>query len=112
MLAERPRSASATRHAVLSDRLAAYAADGYGMRVEQRSRSNRLVWDLPPDPLLGLSAAVALRSEVDRLQVQWVRQARGQGATWHEIGLALGVTGEAARQRFAEGDSDGASEAG
>jgi hypothetical protein len=48
----------------------------------------------------GLRATAALRLGVDDLQAELVTTARGEGASWASIGEALGVTTQAAHQRF------------
>ncbi|MEY2459769.1 MAG: hypothetical protein QOG30_1599 [Acidimicrobiaceae bacterium] len=48
----------------------------------------------------GLRATAALRRGVDELQAELVTTARGEGASWAAIGEALGVTTQAAHQRF------------
>ncbi|MEY2402842.1 MAG: hypothetical protein QOD38_393 [Acidimicrobiaceae bacterium] len=48
----------------------------------------------------GLRATAAVRRAVDELQSELVSTARGEGASWASIGEALGVTTQAAHQRF------------
>ena len=48
-----------------------------------------------------LSRLGALRQEIDDATLAAVREARRQGSTWSEIGTMLGVTKQAAQQRFA-----------
>jgi hypothetical protein len=40
------------------------------------------------------------RARLEHDAVAAVRAARGEGASWHKIGLALGTTAEAARRRY------------
>jgi hypothetical protein len=47
-----------------------------------------------------LTAAGALARVADRLLADEVRTARVEGATWTEVGQALGVSRQAATQRF------------
>jgi hypothetical protein len=47
-----------------------------------------------------LRAAVDLRDAVDSFLGELVAMARDEGATWAEIGAALGVTTQAAHQRY------------
>jgi ATP-dependent Clp protease ATP-binding subunit ClpA len=58
------------------------------------------------DPLACLGAAVAVSAEAgdagDRLLDHFVAQARQADLSWTEIGARLGVSKQAARQRFAE----------
>jgi hypothetical protein len=46
-------------------------------------------------------AAEAVRADEARLR-EAVEAARGRGRSWNQIAVALGVTRQAARQRFAE----------
>jgi DNA-directed RNA polymerase specialized sigma24 family protein len=48
----------------------------------------------------GLRATAAVRRGLDELQAELVITARGEGASWASIGEALGVTTQAAHQRF------------
>jgi hypothetical protein len=48
----------------------------------------------------GLRATAAVRRGLDELQAELVATARGEGASWASIGEALGVTTQAAHQRF------------
>jgi ATP-dependent Clp protease ATP-binding subunit ClpA len=58
------------------------------------------------DPLARLDAAVAVAGEAvdagDRLLDHFVAQGRHAGLSWTDIGARLGVSKQAARQRFAE----------
>lgn len=48
----------------------------------------------------GIEAAVALRDGADAYLVELVRHARSAGASWASIGGALGVSAQAAHQRY------------
>ena len=48
----------------------------------------------------GLHASAILRRALDALQQELVDLARQEGASWASIGAALGVTTQAAHQRF------------
>lgn len=48
----------------------------------------------------GLRATAALRRGIDELQTELVSTARDEGASWAAIGEALGVSTQAAHQRF------------
>jgi hypothetical protein len=48
----------------------------------------------------GLRATAAVRRGLDDLQAELVSTARAEGASWASIGEALGVTTQAAHQRF------------
>ena len=52
------------------------------------------------DALGALVAVVTAQAAVDVLQRQAVAGARGAGATWAVIGQVLGITRQAAQQRF------------
>lgn len=47
-----------------------------------------------------LEAAVAVRTGADAYLVELVTHAREAGASWASIGAALGVTAQAAHQRY------------
>jgi hypothetical protein len=51
--------------------------------------------------LAALSSVAALVGEVDGAVVRLVAQARRQGATWGDVGAALGITRQAAHYRYA-----------
>ena len=48
-----------------------------------------------------LSKLADMREDVDEAIVEAVREARRQRSTWAEVGAMLGVTKQAAQQRFA-----------
>ena len=58
----------------------------------------------PVPASLALVRAQAARTlyehQADQVMTEAIRNARGQGLSWHKIGLVLGTTGEAARQRY------------
>jgi hypothetical protein len=58
--------------------------------------------------LEGLTAATMLASVVDRLRGELVRLALRRGATWNEIGRALGVSKQAAHARYRDVQPDDA----
>ncbi|MBT2383431.1 hypothetical protein [Streptomyces sp. ISL-11] len=51
------------------------------------------------DPHVGLRAVAALRRLVERLEALQVDNARRQGWSWEEIGVALGVSRQAAHKK-------------
>jgi hypothetical protein len=51
--------------------------------------------------LAALAAIAPLVGEVDGAVVRLVAQARSQGATWEDIGAALGITRQGAHSRYA-----------
>jgi hypothetical protein len=59
--------------------------------------------DVPPElALVQAQAARALyERRADQVMREAVDKARDAGLSWHKIGLRLGTTGEAARQRYA-----------
>jgi ATP-dependent Clp protease ATP-binding subunit ClpA len=75
------------------------------------------VRDLHPDggPLDHLTDAVGaaqdLNEQADALIGYFVDQARGSGASWSQIGAAMGVTKQAAQKRFVGRDQPGESRA-
>jgi hypothetical protein len=52
------------------------------------------------DVLLNLSATAETAAAVEEALATWVKVARTQGATWAQVGVALGVTRQSAWQRF------------
>lgn len=50
-----------------------------------------------------LSALTSLRANLDDATLLLVLHARNGGASWHEIGLRLGVSKQAAHKRFGFG---------
>jgi hypothetical protein len=50
--------------------------------------------------LLEIRQARFQRAYAERHLADAVTQARAEGLSWHKVGLALGTTGEAARQRY------------
>jgi len=59
--------------------------------------------ELPPDVILtqALARRAYFRAQADQAIQDAVTQCRQRGLSWHKIGLQLGVTGEAVRQRYA-----------
>lgn len=55
----------------------------------------------PVDLLAGLGQLAAIRERVDWAMLSVVGEARSQGTSWAVIGAALGVSKQAAQQRFA-----------
>jgi len=82
--------------AALFDQVAAMLG---GNRVVERVQ--RVVDDVNRGDALGaLESAGIARESMDRLELGAVRIARAQGWSWEQIGDALGVTKQAAQQRF------------
>ncbi|PWJ55806.1 hypothetical protein SAMN06264364_102172 [Quadrisphaera granulorum] len=52
------------------------------------------------DPLQALAALAAARRELETLEMLAVRRARVRSASWAAIAQAMGVTRQAAHQRF------------
>jgi hypothetical protein len=75
-------------------------------------------WETMSDPdILGkLALIVRTGAQVDRFLVEWVQLARSRKLSWAEIGKALGVSRQAAWERFARAVADdadaGAAQAG
>jgi hypothetical protein len=61
----------------------------------------RLAGDWEADPLDALCEAGRLGDAVEKMQRDLVRRARAGGRSWAEIGSALGVSKQAAWERFA-----------
>ncbi|MDR2895995.1 MAG: hypothetical protein LBV30_05035 [Propionibacteriaceae bacterium] len=55
-----------------------------------------------PSPLLEIRRLRYQRQLLDAKLSQTVQRARSDGDSWHKIAMALGVTAEAARQRYRE----------
>ncbi len=80
-----------TRHALTE-------SDKYGRFVRRIMRAyGRRVADLDIEGLKGL---VDLRSELDAQIKESAQQLQAQGYSWAEIGRVLGVSKQAAQQRF------------
>ena len=60
---------------------------------------------LPSDPLDALRELADGEAELDRLRRAAVRSARGAGATWEQIGDALGMTRQSAWEYFSRDTS-------
>ena len=58
--------------------------------------------ELPPRVKLQRASAAAAyhRMQADKAMRDAVDEVRASGLSWHKIGIMLGVTGEAARQRY------------
>ncbi|MDR2974664.1 MAG: hypothetical protein LBV00_08115 [Propionibacteriaceae bacterium] len=58
--------------------------------------------DLPADLALVRAQAAhdLFEHRAEKVMSDAVKSARSQGYSWHKIGLSLGITGEAARQRY------------
>ena len=55
---------------------------------------------LPADPLEALRELSRGEAELDRLRAERVRAARAAGASWEQVGEALGVTRQSAWEHF------------
>ena len=58
--------------------------------------------DLDAGAIAALRGAVQGRSDAERHVIDAIRIARESGMSWSAIGLFVGTTGEAARQRYAD----------
>ena len=56
----------------------------------------------PEPPLMALRRAAYRRTLTEVAVLEAVKLARNAGASWSKIGLELGTSGEAARQRYAD----------
>ncbi|MFC8451159.1 RNA polymerase subunit sigma-70 [Kitasatospora sp. NPDC057223] len=59
------------------------------------------------DPAVGLRAVRALRDLADRLEDLQVGSARGQGWSWQDIAVCLGVSRQAVHKKYAKRGFDG-----
>jgi uncharacterized NAD(P)/FAD-binding protein YdhS len=55
---------------------------------------------LPRDPLVALRVLADSEAEIDRIRRDRVRAARAAGASWQQIGDALGITRQAAWEHY------------
>ncbi len=74
-------------------------ADELAARLEEYEPSD--TDELDPGAVVLLRSAVQERSDAERHIVDVVKAARESGMSWSAIGLFVGTTGEAARQRYA-----------
>lgn len=58
--------------------------------------------ELDSEAVSALRTAVQERSDAERRMIEAIRVARGSGMSWSAIGLFVGTTGEAARQRYSD----------
>ncbi len=58
--------------------------------------------ELDSEAVAALRGAVQERSDAERHMIDAIRLARESGMSWSAIGLFVGTTGEAARQRYAD----------
>jgi hypothetical protein len=72
---------------------------GYGRNLHVRASGD---WDT--EPLEGLREACRVTIALDKLTRESVKRARDAGASWTQIGDALGVTKQAAWERFSGED--------
>jgi hypothetical protein len=70
------------------------------LRITGDGRKLRLIGDWEKEPLNGLCESAALARAVDKLQRQLVCQSRSAGRSWTEIGASLGISRQAAWERF------------
>lgn len=55
---------------------------------------------LPQDPLVALRVLADSEAEIDRIRRERVRAARAAGASWQQIGDALGVSRQSAWESY------------
>jgi hypothetical protein len=70
------------------------------LRIAGNGRNLRLIGNRKASPLDGLCESAGLSRAVDKLQRHLVSQARETGRSWTEIGEALGISRQAAWERF------------
>lgn len=68
--------------------------------ITGNGRKLRLIGNWDASPLDGLCESAGLTRAVEKLQRHLVDQAREAGRTWTEIGEALGISRQAAWERF------------
>lgn len=79
---------------------------GLGKTVAQKLTDELESWSRsappsgPPRPLWVLAGLHAAQDELMFRTALWARKARAAGSSWSEIGEALGMTKQAAQQRF------------
>ena len=56
------------------------------------------------DPEVGLRAVASLRALVEAVEELQVQRAREHGWSWQQIAAPLGISKQAAHQRFGRGD--------
>lgn len=78
------------------------AVDGSDRFADLLTQVQHRAASADPGELLNTAAAISARhaADADGLLDHFVNQARGSGMSWTEIGARLGVTKQAARQRF------------
>lgn len=82
-----------------------------GPSVFSRSLLRRLQ-SHPDFPLEALEAVVEIRRGLESVERDAVMTARAKGATWDDIAAAIGVTRQAAYQKYRSHEVDGASRNG
>jgi hypothetical protein len=70
------------------------------LRIVGNGRKLRLMGNWQASPLDGLCESARLSRAVEKLQRHLVSDAREAGRTWTEIGEALGISRQAAWERF------------
>jgi len=70
------------------------------LRIVRNRQKLRLVGNWEAAPLDGLCESAGFARALDKLQRQLVHEAREGGRSWTEIGEALGVSRQAAWERF------------
>jgi hypothetical protein len=71
-----------------------------------RDSKLRLVGNWEAEPLDGLCHSAGVSKSLDKLQRHLVQQARSAGRSWAEIGTSLGVSKQAAWERFSSPPDD------
>ena len=75
-------------------------ADDLAARFEDYEQSD--ADELNSEAVSTLRGAVQERSDAERHMIDAIRLARESGMSWSAIGLFVGTTGEAARQRYSD----------
>ena len=75
-------------------------ADELAARFEDNEPSD--ADEIDSEAVTALRNAVRERSDAERHMIDAIRIARESGMSWSAIGLFVGTTGEAARQRYSD----------
>lgn len=91
-----------------ADRVAAidetYEDPDFGISVRPYRQRWAFQWVPDPDPGVALMGLGRYRALLEEAEQELVLVAREDGFSWDDVGLYLGVTGEAARKRHGDAD--------
>lgn len=90
-----------------------WSDDVFGLRFDQLASGRPVFrWTFDTEPAINLVAVERVQQFLAMATEEWVLALRADGDSWDDVGLVLGVTGEAARRRFAPLESDYAARVG